>query len=98
MYVEFEAGLIVGSVEQTCGGYTEILQPNQATAKAMTRSVEVRLDDKLIARTACGYHCGLSLTIPINTSPGRYTLRFVTSYIQPAEFTLQVEHLLLLTC
>lgn len=62
--IEFTGGILVAATGQQCGDEFTVLLPNQTTAEAMIREVQVRLDDRVIHTQSCGYHCMLEFYVP----------------------------------
>jgi hypothetical protein len=62
--IEFSGGMLVAATGQQCGDEFDILLPNQSTAEATIREVQVRLGDQVIHTQSCGYHCTLEFYIP----------------------------------
>ena len=73
--IEFSGGILVAPIGQQCGDDFSILFPNQATAEATLRDVQVKIDGEIVHSQRCGYHCPLFLTVQL--SPGEHQLELV---------------------
>jgi hypothetical protein len=73
--IEFSGGILVAPTGQQCGDEFSILFPNQATAEATLRDVQVRIDGEIVHSQRCGYQCNLYLTVQL--TPGEHQLELI---------------------
>ena len=94
--IEFSGGVLVTATAQQCGDRLSVLAPNQATAEATIRQVQVKLNDQVIHTQSCGYRCVLEFYIPANIMPGMYEWELFGLW-ETTTFPVQVQALQL-TC
>lgn len=93
--MEFSGGVLVAATGQHCGEEFHVLLPNQATAEATIREIQVKLDGQVIYAQSCGYHCVLEFYIPAYFPGGMYDWELsglwdansFPVYVQPLQLT-----------
>ncbi len=70
--IEFTGGILVAATGQQCGEEFHVLLPNQTTAEATIREVQVKLNQQVIHTQSYAYHCILEFYIPSYLAGGRY--------------------------
>jgi hypothetical protein len=73
--IRFSGGVLVPATGQQCGDNFSILFPNQATAEATIRVVQVTIDGEVVLTHHCGYDCTLFLHVQL--APGEHQLELV---------------------